>query len=215
MLFRSIEMDKLSQAFAKDYPEIEFTLTRDQTLLLEYSIDNLGSNLLTGGVLSILVIFLFMGDFRSPSLIILTIPLSLIISLLVFFIIGLSINIISLAGLMLGLGMMVDNTIIIIDNVTQKWEKKQDLFSSVTQGTSEVFVPMLSSTLTSCAVFLPLIFLSGIAGALFYDQAMALIIGQFSSLLVAFTAIPVYYYTLYKKQTKRTLHPWQIGRAHV
>ncbi len=203
-----IEMDKLSQAFAKDYPEIEFTLTRDQTLLLEYSIDNLGSNLLTGGVLAILVIFLFMGDFRSPSLIILTIPLSLIISLLVFFIIGLSINIISLAGLMLGLGMMVDNTIIIIDNVTQKWEKKQDLFSSVTQGTSEVFVPMLSSTLTSCAVFLPLIFLSGIAGALFYDQAMALIIGQFSSLLVAFTAIPVYYYTLYKKQTKRTLHPW-------
>ncbi len=203
-----MEMDKLSQAFAKDYPEIEFTLTRDQTRLLEYSIDNLGSNLLTGGVLAILVIFLFMGDFRSPSLIILTIPLSLIISLLVFFIIGLSINIISLAGLMLGLGMMVDNTIIIIDNVTQKWEKKQDLFSSVTEGTSEVFVPMLSSTLTSCAVFLPLIFLSGIAGALFYDQAMALIIGQFSSLLVAFTAIPVYYFTLYKKQTNRTLHPW-------
>ena len=194
------EMDKLYSNFQEDYPGIEFTITRDQTRLLEYSIDNLKDNMVTGAVLAVLIVFLFMGDFRSPLLIALTVPLSLVISLLCFYVIGISINIISLAGLMLGVGMMVDNSIIVIDNITQKWEKNPDLFTSVDKGGSEVFTPMLSSVLTTCAVFLPLIFLSGIAGALFYDQAMAVTIGLLSSLVVSVTVIPVYYYSLFRKQ---------------
>ena len=96
----------------KEYPNIRFELTRDQTKLLSYSMDNLSSNLLVGAILAALIIFLFMKDLRSPVLIVITIPLSLVVTLLAFHVLGISLNIISLSGLILGTGMMVDNSII-------------------------------------------------------------------------------------------------------
>lgn len=197
------EVRSLIDYFQRDYPDIRFTLTRDQTQLLDYSIGNLESNLIVGAVLACLVIFLFMQDFRAPFLITLTIPLSLIVSLLFFFVIGISINIISLSGLMLGLGMMVDNSIIVIDNISQRWDRGQAMKEAVISGTGEVFSALLSSVLTTCSIFVPLIFLSGIAGAMFYDQAMAVTIGLLSSLLVAMTIIPVYYHLLYRGKLHR------------
>ncbi|WP_071134969.1 efflux RND transporter permease subunit [Millionella massiliensis] len=197
------EIGRLVDNLRNDYPEIDFTLTRDQTQLLDYSIGNLESNLIVGAILACLVIFLFMQDFRAPLLITLTIPLSLLVSLLFFFILGISINIISLSGLMLGLGMMVDNSIIVIDNISQRWDRGQTMKESVIAGTGEVFSALLSSVLTTCSIFIPLIFLSGIAGAMFYDQAMAVSIGLVSSLIVAMTIIPVYYHLLYRNQTHR------------
>lgn len=200
------KMEDLQQSIAalitdleEEHPNIRFELTRDQTKLLTYSIDNLGSNLLLGGILAALVIFLFMKDLRSPMLIVVTIPLSLIITLLAFHLLGISLNIISLSGLVLGTGMIVDNSIIVIDNISQKWQSGMRLDDSIAEAVGEVFTPMLSSVLTTCSVFLPLIFLSGTAGALFYDQAMAVTIALFASLLVAVLVLPVYFYLLYKK----------------
>lgn len=192
-------LDELMQQFNKEYPEVEFIITRDQTRLLDYSISNLRNNIILGAILACLVIFLFLQDFKSPLLVTITIPLSLIVSLLFFFLAGISINIISLSGLVLGIGMMVDNSIIVIDNTTQLYYRGYSLRDAVIKGVGEVFTPMLSSVLTTCSVFLPLVFLSGIAGALFYDQAMAVTIGLFSSLIVAVIVIPVYYYLFYKK----------------
>ena len=183
----------------KNYPDVAFELTRDQTRLLTYSMDNLRKNLLTGGVLACLVLFFFMRDLRSPLLVIITIPLSLILTLLLFYLIGITLNIISLSGLILGVGMMVDNSIIVIDNITQKWEHGFPLKEAIAKAVGEVFTPMLSSVLTTCSVFVPLIFLSGTAGALFYDQAMAVSIALGSSLLVSVLVIPVYFAMLYRK----------------
>jgi len=193
-------INTLMENFAKDYPDVDFKITRDQTQLLDYSISNLVNNLILGAILACLVLFLFMKDLRSPLLIAITIPLSLIVSLLFFFIANISINIISLSGLILGVGMMVDNSIVVIDNITQLRDRGHHLKEAVVKGVGEVFAPMLSSVLTTCSVFIPLIFLSGIAGALFYDQAMAVTIGLFSSLLVSVLVIPVYYYLLYKRK---------------
>ncbi|MEG1607236.1 MAG: efflux RND transporter permease subunit [Mucinivorans sp.] len=193
----------LTEQMERDYPNLRFVVTRDQTALLDYSIGNLESNLLVGGLLACLVIFLFMQDLRTPLLVTLTIPLSFLLSLLLFFVMGLTINIVSLSGLMLGLGMMVDNSIIVIDNISQRWDRGETLAQAVTRGTGEVFAALLSSVMTTCSIFLPLIFLSGVAGAMFYDQAMAVTIGLVSSLAVAMTIIPVYYYLLYKKKTRR------------
>lgn len=205
------KMEDLQQSIAtliddleKEHPNIRFELTRDQTKLLTYSIDNLGSNLLVGGILAALVIFLFMKDLRSPMLIVVTIPLSLVITLLAFHLLGISLNIISLSGLVLGTGMIVDNSIIVIDNISQKWRSGMKLDDSIAEAVSEVFTPMLSSVLTTCSVFLPLIFLSGTAGALFYDQAMAVTIALFASLLVAVLVLPVYFYLMYKKLSPYT-----------
>lgn len=197
-------MASLIANLEKEYPDVQYELTRDQTTLLAYSISNLQSNLLTGALLACLVIFLFMKDFRSPVLVIITIPLSLIVTLLLFHVTGISINIISLSGLILGIGLMTDNSIIVIDNITQHWQRGLPLKEAIVKGTGEVFVPMLSSVLTTCSVFLPLIFLSGIAGALFYDQAMAVTTALFSSLLVSVLLIPVYFYQLYKNKSALT-----------
>ena len=195
-------LDKLMASFKVEYPEVTFNVTRNQTELLDYSIDNLKSNIVVGAILAILVIFLFLKDFRSPLLISITIPLALVVSLLLMYVVGITINIISLSGLILGIGMMVDNSIIVIDNITQRRERGDDLTTAIVKGTNEVFSPMLSSVLTTCSVFLPLIFLSGIAGALFYDQAMAVTIGLFASLFVAVLVIPVYYKFLYRNSMK-------------
>ncbi|MBQ9385316.1 MAG: efflux RND transporter permease subunit [Bacteroidaceae bacterium] len=193
-------IQKLMEAFERDYPDLEFQVTRDQTELLDYSINNMVRNLLFGALFACLIIFFFMQDFRSPLLVVITIPTALILSFLFFYVLKISINIISLSGLVLGLGMMVDNSIITIDNITQRWIKGEPLQDACVYGTQEVFTPMLSSVLTTCAIFIPLIFMSGIAGALFYDEAMAVTITLLSALIVSVLIIPVFYYRFYRKQ---------------
>ena len=193
-------ISKLMDTFTHDYPDMDFTVTRDQTELLDYSINNMIKNLLFGALFACLIIFFFMQDVRSPMLVVITIPTALILSFLLFYVIGITINIISLSGLVLGLGMMVDNSIITIDNITQRWQKGEPLADACVYGTQEVFTPMLSSVLTTCAIFLPLIFMSGIAGALFYDEAMAVTITLVSALIVSVLVIPVFYYLFYRNQ---------------
>lgn len=188
-------VDTLMTQLTKDYPELSFHVTRDQTRLLSYSMDNLQWNLVLGIVMASMVLFFFIGGWRIPLLVIISIPLSLILTLLCFYITGISLNIISLSGLILGVGMIVDNAIIVIDNIRQKKESND---ASIVGSVKEVFMPMLSSVLTTCSVFIPLIFLSGTAGALFYDQAMGITIALFCSLAVASLVIPVYYRLLFK-----------------
>ncbi len=192
-------IDSQLEVFGSDYPQLRFTVTRDQTELLQYSINNLLLNIIVALLLVCVVIFLFMKDFRSPFLVSLTIPVSLLVSFFIFYLIGLSINIISLAGLLLGVGMMVDNTIILTDNITGRWQRGDGLRTAVVKGTEEVRGAMLSSVLTTCAVFVPLVFLNGLAGELFYDQAISLSVVLLTSWLVTVTVVPVYYWALYRK----------------
>ena len=189
-----------------DYPEVEFMVTRDQTQLLTYSIGNLEWNLVLAAVLACIILFVFSRSWRTPLLIIISIPLSLILTLLCFYVLGISLNIISLSGLILGVGMIVDNAIIVIDNMkdyVQRGDGNEGFDFFIVKRVKEVFFPMLSSVLTTCSVFLPLIFLSGTAGALFYDQAMGVTIALFVSLVVASLVVPVYYYALFKKKHRK------------
>ena len=195
-------IDKMINQFDKDYPDVEFTITRDQTELLEYTINSLFQNIILGVLLASVIIFLFMQNFRTSFIIAITIPIALIFSMLFFYLLGISINIVSLSGLILGVGMLTDNSVITIDNITYYWNSGKSLKASTVDGVQKVFAPMLSSALTTCSVFVPLIFLSGIVGALFYDQAMAVAITLFCSLATTCTVIPVYYYFMFRKQPR-------------
>lgn len=199
-------VEGLLEEVRRDNLGVKFVLTRDQTSLLSYSINNLSWNLALGIALACLVLFAFIRDVRIPLLIVVSIPLSLLLTMLCFKLAGISINVISLAGLILGVGMMVDNSIIVIDNITRLADEGKPLDDAVALGASEVFTPMLSSVLTTCSVFIPLIFLSGTAGALFYDQAMAVTISLFSSLAVAMLVIPVYFRVFFKRKGVRMKH---------
>lgn len=192
--------------FEKDYPGIYFEATQDQTQLLDYSIANLKQNLGQGFLLVILVVFVFMKDLKLPMLIGLSLMVALIISLLFFSIMHLSINIISLAGLILAVGNMMDNSIVVCDNITQYRDRNFTVDEACVIGTGEVITPQLSSMLVNVAVFVPLVFLSGIAGALMYDEAMSVTIGLSVSYIVGITFMPVVYrlayYRVYKIEKK-------------
>jgi len=187
--------------FRTDFPQMGFHLTQDQSALLQLSIGNLLSSLLFGGAFAFAVLFLFFGNYRLPLLIGISLPSSLLISFLVFGATGLSINIISLSGLALGLGMLIDNAIIVMDNISRRLEKLiaeggeggEKLLQACVEGTSEVMAPLISSVLTTLAVFVPLVFAGGISGALFYDQALSVAATLGASLLVAFVLIPLLY----------------------
>lgn len=195
-------LNTLIEALKKDYPHINFSITRDQTKLLDYAINNLFQSLLWGMLLAFVVMFFFLKNITSPLLIGISIPTSIIVCLLFFHLLNISINIISLSGLVLGIGLMIDNSIIVIDNITQYRERGYNLSNACVTGTTEVIKPLLSSALTTCAVFIPLVFLSGVSGALFYDQAMAISIGLFISFFVSITLLPVLYRLFHLRNTK-------------
>ncbi|MFA5814323.1 MAG: efflux RND transporter permease subunit [Bacteroidales bacterium] len=207
------EIDKMVTTYRTDYPHLDFEIEKDQTKILTYSMGNLKQSLWFGGLLAMLVMFLFLKDFRSPLLIAFSIPVSLVVCLLMFYLFGLSMNIISLSGLVLAVGMMIDNSIIVIDNINQYIDRGETVHEACVHGTNEVIRPLISSGLTTCAVFVPLIFLSGISGALFYDQAISVTIGLTASFLVSITLIPTLFRLFFIRKPKTAANNF-LGRIN-
>lgn len=141
----------------------------------------------------------FLRDARSPMIIGISIPVSVVISVLFFQLIGLSINTISLSGLIMGVGMMIDNSIIVIDNINQRRERGDSLFVACADGTAEIFRPLLSSVLTDLCGICAVDISGRSCGALFYDQAVAVGVGLFVSLIVSLTIVPVIFFLLFKR----------------
>lgn len=183
--------------FKKEYTDIDFLLTQDQSELLEASISNLQIDLFWGGLFAFLILFVFFGNIYIPLLIGLILPASLVLGFLVLYVFQVSINIISLSGLALGLGMTIDNAIIIFDHISRQRIAGLPVFESCVKGTSEMIAPLFSSALTTQAVFIPLVFLNGLSGALSYDQAVAVAAILTASLLVSFILLPLLYFLVF------------------
>ncbi|EAZ81214.1 efflux RND transporter permease subunit [Algoriphagus machipongonensis] len=196
------ELKASLELFRVDYPQVDFDLTQDQSNLLNAAISNLETSLLFGGIFAFAVLFLFMKDYRLPLIIGVSLPSSLVISFLIFYFFNLSINIISLSGLALGIGMLIDNAIIVLDNITRKRDEGLPIFEACVEGVNEVMGALISSVMTTLAVFIPLVFLSGISGALFFDQAVAVAAILSVSLGVAFILLPMLYLLLFGKSKK-------------
>lgn len=197
------EMNALLDNFSEEYPQLEFALHQDQSEILRVSIDNLRTSLLYGILFAFLILFAFFREWRTPVLIGLAVPVALIMSLLGFYLLDLSINTISLAGLILGVGLMIDNSIIVIENIRQYRARGLSPVEAAVEGGEEVIRPLISSALTTCSVFLPLIFLSGIGGALFYDQALSITIALGCSLVLAYVLLPTLVRLLARRRDPR------------
>lgn len=183
----------LTDYFENMYPDIAFDVSQNQTELLDYTISNLQQNLLLAFFFILLVSAAFMRDVRSPLVIGISMFVSLVVSLLFFYLCGVSLNIVSLTGLILALGMMIDNSIIVTDNIGQYRRSGCLPEEACIRGTNEVITPMLSSALTTISVFVPLVFLSGMAGALFFDQAFSVAVGLLVSYFTGIVLLPVLY----------------------
>lgn len=189
-------------ALRRDYPQVRFALTQDQSFLLRAGIENLYQDLLYGGLLAVAVLFLFLGNAASATLMSISIPVSLIITFVFFWCFDLSLNIISLSGLALGIGMLIDNSIVVLDSITRQRRSGLTMVDACALGVQQVVAPVLSQVLTTVAVYAPLVLLSGLAGALVFDQAIALTISLGVSLLVAFVLAPLLYRLFLPRDTQ-------------
>ena len=197
------KLKETTEHFASIYPDIQFQVCRNQTELLDYSISNLQENFIIGFMLIFLVAIYFLGDVRSPIVIGLSMTVSMVITFFLFYLFKVSLNIISLSGLILAVGMMIDNSIIVTENISQYREHGYSLRRACAVGTTEVITPMLSSMLTTVAVFVPLIFMSGIAGAIFMDQAFSIAAGLLVSYIIGIMLLPVLYLLFYRLGIRR------------
>jgi HAE1 family hydrophobic/amphiphilic exporter-1 len=172
-------------------PGYSMTVLFDQSHFIRQAINEVRDAAIFGGILTILVILAFLRDIRSTLIIATSIPLSVIVTFLVMYRMGISLNIMSLGGLTLCIGMIVDNAIVVIESIYRKKASGHPLMTAVVGGTSEVAAAITASTFTSVAVFLPIVFVVGIAGQLFRDQAVTVTMGHMASLLVALTVVPM------------------------
>ena len=191
------EVAKLTDDLKKKYPDIDFTVSQNQTVLLDYTISNLKQNLIIAFLFVCFVSAIFLKDVRTSIIISLNMIVSLVITFLFFYLFGVSLNMISLTGLVLASGMMIDNSIIVTDNISQYRRKHFSIENSCIKGANEVIAPMLTSSFTTTSVFVPLIFLSGMAGALFFDQAFSVTAGLFVSYISGIIFLPICYKLIY------------------
>jgi HAE1 family hydrophobic/amphiphilic exporter-1 len=169
----------------------ELRLISDRSLFIESSIDEVRDTALTGGVLAVLVLFLFLRDFKTTVIVAVSIPISVLCTFAPLNLAGVSLNIMSLGGLALGIGMLVDNSIVVLESIHRCREEGDDLISGTIRGVSEVGSAVIASTLTTIAVFFPMVFVEGIAGQMFGDLGLTVVFSLLASLAVALFFIPM------------------------
>ncbi|MCG3205427.1 MAG: Swarming motility protein SwrC [Elusimicrobia bacterium] len=175
--------------------DVETMIVYDQALIIASGIQDVLFSVLSGGLLAFFALYFFLKSWRDALIVSAIIPTSLLATLIVMHLSGITLNTISLGGLALGMGMLVDAAVCVTENIhRRRSEYKEDLETAIVQGTEEVVTPVISSNLTSIAVFLPLFFVLGLMGQLFRDLSLTVCISQVISIVVAITLIP----TLYK-----------------
>ncbi|WP_269519865.1 efflux RND transporter permease subunit [Alteromonas sp. BMJM2] len=188
--------------------------TYDQSVFIKQAIDNVKSAAIVGGILAMLVLYLFLKDFWATVIISVSIPVSVIATFNLMYANNISLNMMSLGGIALAVGLLVDNSIVVLENIDRHRKHKRDLtkaqhgedatqFEAASKGTKEVSGAIIASTLTTMAVFVPLIFVEGIAGQLFRDQALTVSFALAASLVVALTIIPA---MARRKSTQQLTH---------
>ena len=170
---------------------VEYQVVFNQADFISDAIEDIHSSAILGGLLAILVLYLFLRDLRSTLLIGITTPISIMATFALMYQTGITLNLMSLGGVALGVGMLVDNSIVVLESVFRHKRQGTKLDDAVFRGTKEVAMAVTASTMTTVAVFLPLIFIEGIAGQLFKDQALTITYSQIVSLIIGLTLIPM------------------------
>lgn len=185
--------DKLKDRFEEMMSEDEslsMIILMDQGIYIDMVVDSVISNVLFGAVLAILILIIFLKDIRSTLVIALSIPVSLVTAVVCMYFSGITLNIISLSGLALGVGMLVDNSIVVIENIYRMRSEGKSMRDASIEGAREVAGAIMASTLTTVCVFLPIVFTEGITRQLFVDMGLTIAYSLLASLFIALTVVP-------------------------
>ena len=185
-------------------------LLDDKAQFIEAAVANLRDTALVGGVFAIIVLFLFLRNYRVTFIIGLAIPLSVVIGIAPLYLFGVSLNLMSLGGLALGVGMLVDNAVVVLESIQRYLDEGQSSRDAAVRGTADVAAAVTASTLTTVAVFLPITFVDGVAGELFGDLAVAVVSSLMASLAVALFLVP----TMSVVRSRWVQMPTVLGALH-
>ena len=178
------------EAIRADYPFIQFVTLYDSAKFIRNAIDNVRTAALSGAVLAVLILLLFLRDLRATLIIASAIPVSVMASFTLIYFNDFTLNIVSFGGLALGVGLLVDSSIVVLENIFRHREAGEDARTAAIAGTREVSTAIIASTLTTLVVFLPLLFLSGASSIMFTQLAYVVAFSLFCSLMVSLTLIP-------------------------
>ena len=180
------------ESLRSSLPEnFEIITVYDQSTFISSAVSDVRLAAILGGLIAIFVLYGFLRDARATTIVGIAIPVSVIGTFLLMYTNGISLNIMSLGGIALAVGMLVDNSIVVLENIVRKREQGEGILEAAQNGTSEVGSAVVAATLTTIAVFFPMVFISGIAGQLFKDQALTVTFALIFSLIVALTLIPM------------------------
>ncbi len=171
--------------------DTRITLLSDQSTFIENAINEVRSTAVWGGILAIIVLYFFLRRLVPTLIIAIAIPVSIVATFAPMYQVGVSLNIMSLGGLALGIGMLVDNSVVVLESITRCREEGDALVASVIRGTGEVGTAVIASTLTTVAVFAPIVFVEGVAGQVFGDLSLTVVFSLVTSLIVALFLVPM------------------------
>jgi len=191
----TVEVTQLSREvldeIREENPQIDILVVSEQARYIESAISSVLSSIIYGGILAFLILIVFLQDLKTPSIIAVVIPISIIATFNLLYFRDITLNIMSLGGLALGVGMLVDNSIVVSESIFRHKTLGKPLFETALVGTKEVGMAVTASTFTTISVFLPVIYVHGVAGQLFKDQALTVTFALLSSLIVSLTLLPM------------------------
>ena len=204
----AVVADNISAKFAQlesEYDDLEFTMLSDQGEYIHLVINSVLQNLLMGAVLAILILLFFLRDIRPTIITAVSIPISVIFAVVLMYFSGVTLNMISLSGLAIGVGMLVDNSIVVVENTYRLRALGYSRVQSAVSGAVQVAGAITSSTLTTICVFVPIIFVDGMTKDIFMDLALTVAYSLLASLIVALTLVPAMAKGLLAKDTKKSI----------
>ncbi|HST59986.1 MAG TPA: efflux RND transporter permease subunit, partial [Longimicrobium sp.] len=187
--------DGVKEAMAKLQGELpagaQLTMVRDNSINIRQSVDDVIHELVLGAILTVIVVMLFLNDWKATAITSLALPVSVISAFMLMDALGFTLNVLTLMGLSLSIGILVDDAIVVIENIVRHREKGEGYFTAARRGTSEIFLAVMATTLAIVAVFVPVAFMGGIIGRFFYQFGMTVAFAVLVSLFVSFTLTPM------------------------
>lgn len=201
------------EALEQEYENLNMTVMMNQGVYIDIIVQSVLENMILGAILAVIVLIVFLKDFKPTMVIACSIPLSVIFAIVLMYFTNISLNIISLSGLALGIGMLVDNSIVVIENIYRLRSEGYSIRKAAVEGTSQVTGAIIASTLTTVCVFAPIIFTEGITRQLFVDIALTIAYTLTASLVVALTFVPMMAAGVLKstKEAKHELYDKILG----
>ncbi|HEX2166686.1 MAG TPA: efflux RND transporter permease subunit, partial [Longimicrobiales bacterium] len=172
-------------------PGVEVSIVRDNSEQIRHSVEDVIFELILGALLTIIVVMLFLNDWKATAITSLALPVSVISSFVLMNILGFTLNMLTLMGLSLSIGILIDDAIVVIENIVRHREMGEDHFTAASWGTREIFLAVMATTFSIVAVFVPVAFMGGIIGRFFYEFGMTVAWAVLVSLFVSFTLTPM------------------------